>query len=137
MHDDLLLKAFSEAQNMNSDDHREKFLVTAGGRITCLRCLALSGRSKQQCRKPALKVSRTQKCGFHGGGPKKVHMKHGLETVAARAERSRDSAVLSVLEDALHLMGLSDDPRTPGRKAKGYKRLKTRADLRQFVLGAE
>lgn len=120
---------------MNADAHREKLLVTAGGKIVCLRCLALSGRTKQQCRKPALKTSRTQKCGHHGGGPKKVHMKHGHDTLVARAERARNSAVLSALEDAMHLLGLSDDPRTPGRKAKDYRPVKTMADLKELVRG--
>ena len=45
----------------------DKYLMTAGGKITCLRCTARSTRSGNQCRKPALKVSRTQKCQTHGG----------------------------------------------------------------------
>jgi hypothetical protein len=48
-------------------------LVTAGNKITCARCTAKSKRSGEQCKKPALKASRTQKCEFHGGrstGPK-------------------------------------------------------------------
>jgi hypothetical protein len=48
-------------------------LTTAGGRIKCLRCTAQSSRTKEQCARPALNSSRTQKCQFHGGrqsGPK-------------------------------------------------------------------
>ena len=48
-------------------------IVTAGGKITCKRCTAKSKRSGEQCKKPALRTSRTQKCQFHGGrstGPK-------------------------------------------------------------------
>ena len=48
-------------------------LVTASGKITCLRCTAISKRSGEQRKKPALKTSRTQKSGFQGGrstGPK-------------------------------------------------------------------
>lgn len=48
-------------------DGKEKYLVTAGGRIRCLRCTARSSRTKLQCTKPALKSSTTQKCGHHGG----------------------------------------------------------------------
>jgi hypothetical protein len=49
------------------------YLVTAGGKIKCLRCTAKSSRTKQQCGRPALKSSKTIKCQFHGGrssGPK-------------------------------------------------------------------
>ena len=47
--------------------------LTAGGRIKCIRCKALSTLAKQQCGKPAIKSSKAQKCGHHGGlstGPK-------------------------------------------------------------------
>jgi len=51
----------------------DQLLITAGGRIECLRCTAMSKRTRLQCGKPALKTSKTQKCQFHGGkstGPK-------------------------------------------------------------------
>ncbi len=34
-----------------------KYLITAGGKIVCLRCTAKSKRTKLQCAKPALKAS--------------------------------------------------------------------------------
>lgn len=40
-------------------------LTTAGGRITCLRCNAMSKRTKLQCGGPAVKGK--TKCRFHGG----------------------------------------------------------------------
>jgi len=46
-------------------------LITAGGKIRCLRCNALSKRTKLQCGGPAIKGK--SKCRFHGGrstGPK-------------------------------------------------------------------
>jgi len=46
-------------------------LTTAGGRIKCLRCNAMSKRTKLQCGGPAVKGK--TKCRFHGGlstGPK-------------------------------------------------------------------
>ena len=46
----------------------QPLLSTAGGRIRCARCTAQSSRSKQQCGRPTLKTSKTQKCQFHGGG---------------------------------------------------------------------
>ena len=82
-------------------ENPEKFIVVAGGRIRCLRCTALSKNTREQCRKPALKISRTQKCGHHGGrgsGPKTAeakariaaaHRVHGMETVDAGAELTR------------------------------------------------
>ncbi len=64
-------------------------LMTAGGKIQCLRCTAKSSRTGIQCGRPALKSSKTQKCQFHGGrstGPRTaegkariaaLHTKHG------------------------------------------------------------
>ena len=46
-------------------------LITAGGKIRCLQCIALSKRTKLQCGGPAVKGK--SKCRFHGGlstGPK-------------------------------------------------------------------
>ena len=65
----------------------EKFLLTAGGRITCLRCTAKSVRSGNQCLKPSLKSSRTQKCSTHGGRNK------GPITEAGKARAAREKAV--------------------------------------------
>jgi hypothetical protein len=81
-------------------DGKASYLVTAGGKIKCLRCTAKSSRTKQQCGRPALKTSKTQKCQFHGGrssGPKTPegkariaasHTVHGADSKSARAERS-------------------------------------------------
>ena len=43
-----------------------QFLLTAGGRICCVRCNAMSKRTRLQCARPALKISRTGKYQFHG-----------------------------------------------------------------------
>jgi hypothetical protein len=48
---------------------KQQYLITGGGKITCLRCTATSSRTKVQCGRPAIKTSRTQKCQFHGGRP--------------------------------------------------------------------
>ena len=48
---------------------KAQYLQTAGGNITCLRCTAKSSRTKQQCGRPAIKTSRTQKCLAHEGRP--------------------------------------------------------------------
>jgi hypothetical protein len=123
-----------------------KNLSTAAGKIQCLRCTALSTRSKQQCGRPALKSSKTQKCQYHGGrstGPKTAegkariaatHTVHGQETKTARAERSAGSARLSRIEDAMYLLEMTTAPRTRGRKARGYVPVKTLDDVRLMVL---
>jgi hypothetical protein len=121
-------------------------LVTAGSKITCRRCTAMSKRSGEQCKKPALKSSRTQKCDFHGGrstGPKTAdgkariaaaHTVHGRETQEKRAERSAASARISRLEDAMHVLKMTTAPRSRGRKAAGYRPITSVEDVVQMVL---
>jgi hypothetical protein len=124
----------------------DHYLITAAGKIQCLRCTAKSSRTGVQCGRPALKSSKTQKCQYHGAkntGPKTAEGKariaaaqtvHGQETNAARAERSAGSARLSRIEDAAYLTGLMTGPRTRGRKAQGYVPVKTLDDVRLMVL---
>ena len=50
---------------MNSQHQVTHFLFTAGGRIKCLRCNAMSKRTRLQCGGPAVKGK--TKCRFHGG----------------------------------------------------------------------
>ena len=50
-------------------DGKEQYLVTGGGNIVCLRCTAKSSRTKLQCGRPAIKISRTQKCLAYEGRP--------------------------------------------------------------------
>ncbi len=121
---------------------REMYLVTAAGRIRCLRCLAKSTRTKLQCRKPALKVSRTQKCEFHGGRPHsaetlrriaEANMTHGEATKVAKAQYRADSVLLRELEDALYVLKMAEGPRTRGRKPVGYRGVRTEADVRRMI----
>jgi hypothetical protein len=119
---------------------KETYLSTAGGRIRCLRCTAQSTRTGQQCRRPALTESKTQKCQFHGGrgsGPKTAlgiakivasHTVHGQESRIAKAQRSAASAHISQLEDAVHLFGMATGPRSRGRKARSYVPIRTMAE---------
>ena len=91
----------------------QKLLATAGGRIECLRCTAKSSRTNQQCGKPALKSSKAQKCGHHGGlstGPKTAEGRqritdaqtvHGGYSKAEGVKRSRKSLELAQLEDGV------------------------------------
>ena len=121
-------------------------LFTAGGRIQCPRCTARSSRTGEQCGRPALKISKTQKCQFHGGrgsGPKTTegkariaaaHTLHGQKTKTIRAERSVASSRLSRLEDAMHVLGMTTAVRSRGRKALGYVSVRTMADVKRMMI---
>ncbi len=123
-----------------------QFLTTAGGRIKCLRCTAKSSRTKKQCANPALKSSKTQKCGHHGGlstGPKsaegrkriaKAQTVHSRDTKPARLERSRGSLRLAQLEDAMHVLGMTSAKRIRGRKPNGYTPLRTIGDVCRVLI---
>ena len=127
-------------------ENSEKYLVTAGGRITCLRCTAMSKHTREQCRKPALRISRTQKCGHHGGrgsGPKTAegkarigaaHLVHGDETNARRLERSEGSLRMAQLEDIMHVLEMTTATRAAGRKPAGYRPIQTLEEAKAWVL---
>jgi hypothetical protein len=121
-------------------------LITGGGQITCARCTAKSKRSGEQCKKPALKTSCTQKCQFHGGrstGPKTqagkdrqrvAVTKTGAFTKQAAEDRARSMRVLRGLEDAMYVLKMTTMPRTRGRKPMGYVPLQTVEDVVKFAL---
>lgn len=104
--------------------------VTAGGRICCIQCQAMSKRTKQQCRAPAVRGSKANKCAFHGGkptGPKTEQGRqrcseaktiHGTETRQARTDRAAAMRRLRALEDLGHALGIMRGPRMPGSKPK-------------------
>ncbi len=126
-------------------DHTQTQLATAGGKICCARCQAMSKRTKQQCGAPAERGKRV--CRFHGArstGPKtekgrlriaRSKVQHGNETCEARAERSRKSAELAHIEDIMYLTGLTDAGKTRGRKPSGYRPIKTIQEAVDFVIG--
>ena len=105
-------------------------LETAGGKIHCPRCQATSKRTKLQCGGPAEKGK--QVCRFHGArstGPKtnagKARHRAAATTSSrytkdAMANKVRGVRVLAGLEDAMYVLGMTDAPRTRGRKPKGY-----------------
>ena len=123
---------------------KEPYIVLADGRIRCRRCQALSRRSKEQCKKPALKGKRV--CGFHGGkstGPRteegkariaQAHTTHGKETKVKREHRSRSSANLMGLEDIAWLLGMMTGTRTRGRKPSGYWPIKTTEQAIEWII---
>ena len=112
----------------------ELYLITAGGNICCRRCKARSSRTKLQCAKPALKGKVV--CGHHGGystGPRTqggkqriraAHIKHGQETLEAKAERNSKSVMFRYLTDIGNHVGLFyTQPKTRGRPPAGYAQL--------------
>ena len=119
-------------------------LVTAGTKITCRRCTAMSKRSGEQCKKPALRGKAV--CDFHGGrstGPKTeagkarqraAVLKTGNYTKEAMEDRARSVRVLAGLEDAMYVLNMTTMPRARGRKPKGYVPLKTIDDVVKFAL---
>ena len=121
---------------------KEQYLVTGGGMITCLRCTAQSSRTKMQCGRPAIKTSRTQKCQFHGGRPhtaetlkriSEANTIHGQSTKAAKEQYRHDSALMHELEDAIAVLKMGEGPRIRGLKPKGYKPVRTQADVVRMI----
>ena len=112
-------------------------LLCAGGKIFCRRCTAKSKRSGEQCKKPALKTNRTQKCGFHVGrstGPKTeastarqraAVTSSSYYTETAINDKRRSALKLPTLEDAMYVLNMTTMPRTRGRKPLGYVPMQT------------
>ena len=123
-------------------DGKAKYLVTGGGKITCLRCTAKSSRTKEQCGRPAIKTSRTQKCQIHGGRPhtaetlkrtSEANTIHGQSTKEAKEQYRHDSALMHELEDAIAVLKMGEGPRIRGPKPKGYKPVTTQADVVRMI----
>jgi len=107
----------------------EHHLITAGGKIACGRCKAVSGRTKQQCGRPAIRHK--QVCQFHGGrstGPKSeeaknrlktLNLKHGEYIKEKRLTSSKQILLLRYLEDFCLHLGLFST-KTRGPKPTGY-----------------
>ena len=121
---------------------KAKYLVTGGGKITCLRCTAKSTRTKLQCGRPAIKTSRTQKCQFHGGKPhseetlksiSEANTLHAQATKEAKEQYRHDSALMHELEDAIAVLKMGEGPRIRGPKPKGYKPVRTQADVVRMI----
>ena len=125
-------------------DGKAMYLVTAGGKICCLRCTARSSRTKLQCAKPALKSSTTQKCGHHGGRRHsadvlrritEANTLHGEFSKEAKVQYQLDAVRIRQLEDAMHVLRMGDGPRMPGRKPNGYRGVHTEADVVRMMKG--
>ena len=89
--------------------YTEKLLITAGGKISCHRCQALSKRTKQ-------------------------HIKSGLYTKESRLRESSTSLTLAQLEDMMHVLNMTTAHRTRGPKPLNYKRLTSLDDVRDAIV---
>jgi len=130
------------AVSKHCDASYEQYLVTAAGKITCLRCTAKSTRTKHQCGRPAIKTSRTQKCQYHGG---RAHSKdvlrrisdanvlHGQATKEAKQQYRDDAIFIRQLEDAMHVLKMGEGSRIRGRKPAGYKPVHITADVVRMI----
>lgn len=123
-------------------DGKVMFLVTAGTRIKCLRCVAKSSRKGVQCAKPALRISPQQLCGHHGGRPhsaqtiKRIYAAntvHGQFSQAAKKHYRETSVLLHELEDSLYVLKMAEGPRTRGRKPNGYRGVYSEADVIRMI----
>lgn len=91
----------------------EDMLITAGGKIICRRCNAMSKRTRQQCCAPAIQGK--AKCKFHGGlstGPTSVE---GLARCAqaktihghcTRAKKLRHQEAMVRIKLYAHILGV-------------------------------
>ena len=121
---------------MSQINNPELILIMAGDRIKCRRCTAKSSHTQEQCKRPASKVSKTSKCSRDGGlstGPRSkegkdriraAHLKHGEETLEAKAERSEKSMMFRYLTDiGNHCNMFYKKLKTRGRPPSGYTQL--------------
>jgi hypothetical protein len=99
-------------------DGKAKYLLTGGGKITCLRCTAKSTRTQQQCGRPAIKTSRTQKCLAHEGRP---HAKEALQRISKASAVHSQATKDGELEG--HTAGFSAVKWNGPRTAEGKQRI--------------
>ena len=125
-----------------SAEGKAQYLQTAGGKITCLRCTAKSTRTKLQCGRPAIKTSRTQKCQYHGGRPhtaetlkriSEANTLHGQATKQAKEQYRHSIELIHELQDAMYVLKMGEGPRIRGPKPKGYKPVRTQADVVRMI----
>jgi hypothetical protein len=119
---------------MEQDKSKQPTLITAGGKIICRRCQAVSKRTGKQCGAAVDRLSKTSKCKWHGGrstGPKteqgrqrcaEAKAVHGKDTRAKRAQNAVSATKLLLLRDLGVKLGVFGDQPTgwPGRKPSQY-----------------
>lgn len=92
------------------------------GKYGAVQCKAKSKRSKVRCLNPAAYGMGV--CRFHGArhshtvlkGESHPNYRHGEETLEAKQARSEALNRIRVLEDLMHLLGMTTAKKTAGRK---------------------
>lgn len=86
------------------------------GRSWAKRCQRIKKRDGIQCNNVAKEDSRSQKCGFHGGGARpdllgnKFKVTHGKTTLAKLKEERDKRTKIAYLEDVLRILFTPDKP---------------------------
>lgn len=104
-------------------------------------CTAKSRRTGLPCNNPVAYGCRT--CRVHGArkaesikrGKDHPNWHHGRRTLEAQIEQSTTSRRLQQLEDAMHLLGMTNAKRSRGRKANGYVRLNSLNEIKKVLDG--
>ena len=102
-------------------------------------CTAKSKRTGLPCNNPAAYGCRT--CRMHGArkaesikrGKHHPNFVHGRRTLEAQAEQSTTSRKLQQIEDAMHLLKMTNAKRSRGRKAKGYTKLISVDEIKKIM----
>ncbi len=102
-------------------------------------CTAKSKRTSLPCNNPAAYGCRT--CRMHGAR-KKDSIKRGKQhpnftlgnrTLESQKQASEQSARLQMLEDALHLLGMTTAKRSRGRKSAGYCKINSVDEIKKAI----
>ena len=102
-------------------------------------CTAKSKRTGLPCNNPAAYGCRT--CRQHGArkaesikrGEQHPNYVHGGRTLEAEKQFSEQSAKLQMMEDAMHILGMTTAKRTRGRKAAGYCKIKSLDEIKKVI----
>jgi hypothetical protein len=60
-------------------------------------------------------------------------MVHGRESNKVRQERSQGALRMALIEDAMHVLRMTEAARTSGRKPYGYRAIRTLEEVRAWV----
>lgn len=102
-------------------------------------CAAKSKRTGLPCNNPAAYGCRT--CRVHGArkknsikcGEQHPNFVHGRRTLEAQAEQSAVSRRLQQIEDVMHLLGMTAAKRSRGRKANGYRKIRSLEEIKKII----
>ena len=104
-------------------------------------CSAKSKRSGVRCLNNAVSSASSNVCRMHGYVPKdKVKrgaahgmFKDGSRTLEAQKQSSEQILGLQILEDAMHLLGMTTAKRSRGRKAAGYRKITSVDEIKKVI----